>query len=241
MSIHGRPPRTARRSAGTVAEGCGGAVLVGLAAVGVFAQPESTTVVVPLALLGAVLTFRRHGGLSSPTRRGGRALPPAAMTALQICGGGMGAVGLWAFAGPASTPILTFLALAAAALWWTREQCAHGWLQVGGDQPGEPLTPTWHLETATTAQLRLRWRASYLRLDRTSDPTVRADIAATRGDLLTEFQRRDPAGFTKFLASRNPAAIYPFRFCRRGTHHGQWAPADDSRGPLTARSPDDGN
>jgi len=241
MSIHGRPPGTAPRSAGTVAEACGGAVLAGLAAVGVFAQPENATVVVPLAMLGAVVTFRRHGGLSSPTGRGGRALLPAATTALQICGGGMGAVGLCALAGGASTSILTFLALAAATLWWTREQCAHGWLQVGGDQPGEPLTPTWHLETATTAQLRLRWRASYLRLDRTPDPTVRAHIAATRRDLLTELERRDPAGFTKFLASRSPAAIYPFRFCRRGPHHDQLAPADNSRGPLTARSPDDGN
>jgi hypothetical protein len=241
MSLHGRPPRTAPRSTGTVVEACGGAVLVGLAALGAFAQPESTTVVVPLAMLGAVITFRRHGGLSSPTGRRGWALLPAAMTALLVCGGGLGAVGVWALAGPASTSILTFLALAAAALWWTREQCAHGWLQVGGDQPGEPLTPTWHLETATTAQLRLRWRASYLRLDRTVDPTVRAHIAATRRDLLTEFERRDPAGFTKFLASRNPAVSYPFRFCRRGTQHGQLAPADDSRGPLTARSPDDGN
>jgi len=45
---------------------------------------------------------------------------------------------------------------------------------------------------ATPMVNRLRWRASYLRLDRTPDPTVRAHIAATRRDLLTDVSQQIP-------------------------------------------------
>jgi hypothetical protein len=235
VSIQDWPPRPRPRLARAVATACGSAILVGLAAVGVLVQPESAAVLVPLAVLGAVITFCRQD-LSSPTGRAGRALRPSAVTALQVYSGGVSVVGLSALAGSATSSILTFLALAAAARWWAREQRTHGWLQVGAEQPGEPLSPTWHLGTATTAQLRLRWRASYLKLDRAPDPSVRAHIAATRRDLLTEFERRDPAGFTRFLASRDPAASYPLRFCRRLTRHAR--DGVDGRDPLKTANPE---
>jgi len=234
MSIHDRSPRARPCLARTVVNTCGGAVLVGLAAVGVLVQPATAIALIPLAMLGAIITLSRQD-LSSPTGRGNQALLPAAVTAIQVYIGGLSLVGFAMVTSSASTSILTFLALAAAARWWIREQRTHGWLQVGADQPGEPLTPTWHLESATTAQLRRRWRASYLRLDRAPSPMARAHIAATRRDLLTEFERRDPAGFTRFLASRDPAGSYPIRFCRRVTHHAR--DRLDGRGPADRANP----
>jgi hypothetical protein len=195
---------------------CGRAVLVGLAAWGVLVQPEIVAVLVPVAIVAAIITYSHTELNSRADDRSRIPLQAASATAIKVYSGGLSVLGLVVLGGYAAPSIiLTFVALTAVALWWAREQNIHGWLLVGDYSPGEPPTPTWPLEAATTTQLRERWRATYLQLRHAPNPIVRTRTAALRRDLLTEFQRRDPAGFSRYLASRNPAARYPVRFCRQ--------------------------
>ncbi|HEY2095716.1 MAG TPA: hypothetical protein VGH72_04605 [Pseudonocardia sp.] len=154
----------------------------------------------------------------------------AAVTAFEVYVVGLSLVGLVVLTGLAATPILTFAVVCGAGRWWIRGQRSHGWLLVGDDPSGQPLAPRSPLELTSTAALCRRWRASYLRLDRAPSPVTRERIAAARRDLLAEFERRDPAGFARFLASRDPAGRYPVRFCRDMT-------ADELPAPHSASPP----
>ena len=124
---------------------------------------------------------------------------------------------------------------AAAAVEFYRIGLAMVELLVGIAPAGEPPTPPGPWETTSTAALSQRWRATYLQLDRDPNPIARASITQARRDLLTELQRRDPTGFARFLASRDPAGRYPLRFCRdvRGNRPGHRA----SQRPVDTATP----
>ena len=208
----------------------GAAVLASLAAAGVLLEPMSVASLVPLAMVGAVVRFSRSGPTPSSIDDCRALVAAAAVTAFEVYVAGLSLVGLVVLTGLAATPILTFAVVCGAGRWWIKGQRSHGWLLVGDDPSGQPLAPHSPLELTSTAALCRRWRASYLRLDRAPSPVTRERIAAARRDLLAEFERRDPAGFARFLASRDPAGRYPVRFCRDMT-------ADELPAPHSASPP----
>ena len=207
---------THRLALGTVIT-CGHAVLVVLAAIAVLVQPSTVVAVAPLALLAVIIAFgvTELGSQSAQCSR--TPLSAVSATAIEFYSRGMSLAGLIVLTGRAALSILIFLILCEAALWWTRGQLTHGWLRVGDYPTGDPLTPLCPLHSASTAQMCRRWRATYLRLEGGPGPIVLERIASLRRELLAEFQRRDPAGFAKFLQSRDPAKCYPARLCRPST------------------------
>jgi hypothetical protein len=236
MLFHGRPPQARHGVARTVARACGVALLVGLAAAGVLLQPMSVASLVPLALTASVVSFSRRGPAPSSVGECRGLCAAAAVTALAVYLGGLSVVGLVVLAGLAATPILTFVLVCVGGRWWVQGQRTHGWLLIGDDPHGEPLAPLSPLELASTAQLCRRWRASYLRLGRAPGAVARERIAAARRDLLAEFERRDPPGFARFLASREPAARYPVRFCRTAAAAAPPVTRTTSPPPVTGHS-----
>jgi hypothetical protein len=115
--------------------------------------------------------------------------------------------------------ILTLLLLAAPLAWpWlrrrygrppARENRAAGCPEVvPAAEPPPPLT----FEALSTPELCLAWRRSYLALlDVTSFP-ARCTIVRMRECLLDEFERRDRAGFTRWLDSGARAGSDPGRY-----------------------------
>jgi hypothetical protein len=61
-------------------------------------------------------------------------------------------------------------------------------------------------------ELCLAWRRTYLALLEVSADTPRDDIVALRERLLDEIERRDPAGFTRWLETGARAGSDPGRF-----------------------------
>jgi hypothetical protein len=208
----------------------GVAVLASLAAAAVMLEPMSVASLVPLAMVGAVVRFSRPGPTASSIDDCRSLAAAAAVTAFEVYFAGLSLVGLVVLTGLAATPILTLVVVCGAGRWWIKGQRRHGWLLIGDDPSGQALAPRSPLELTPTPALCRRWRASYLRLDRAPSPATREHIAAARRDLLAEFERRDPAGFARFLASRDPAGRYPVRFCRDIT-------ADELAAPHSASPP----
>lgn len=187
--------------------------MLGLATVGVLTHPTAVGALLPMAMVVGAVSFGHRDLVSRAAGRPGVPVRVAAVPAIAAYSGGLSVVGLVVLTGAAAPPILAFLILSAATLWSARGQNTHGWVRVGHYPPREPPAPVLPLQTATTTQLRQWWRDSYLWLRQAPDPAGRARVAVPRGDLLAEFERRDPAGFTGFLTSGNPAARYPNRFC----------------------------
>jgi hypothetical protein len=230
MLIDGRSPGPRRHVARGVLNAGGTAVLASLAAAGVLLQPMSVPALVPFAMVGAVVRFSRRGPTPASIDDCRALAAAAAATALELYFAGLSVVGLVALTGLAATPILTLAVVCGAGRWWVKGQRSQGWLLVGDEPPGQPLEPRSPLELTSTTSLCRRWRASYLRLGRAPSPVARERIVAARRDLLAEFERRDPAGFARFLASRDPAGRYPARFCRD-------IAADDLTAPRSASPP----
>jgi hypothetical protein len=196
---------------------CSRAALLALAAFAVVVEPSVVVAVVPLVGLSVIifLGITEPGSPSAPTTR--TPLAVAVASAVELYVRGLSLVGLIILTGRAAVSILTVLILCAGARWWARGQLVNGWLRVGDHPTSAPLTPLCPLHSASTAQLCRRWRATYLRFQRDSSPIVLERIASLRGELLAEFERRDPAGFARFLRSGDPAGCYPARHCRRST------------------------
>jgi hypothetical protein len=214
MVRDGWSPGARHRVARTVLNAGGAAVLASLTAAGVVLEPMSVASLVPLAMVGAVVRFSRPGPTPSSIDDCRALAAAAAVTAFEVYVAGLSLVGLVVLTGLAATPILTLVVVCGAGRWCIKGQRSHGWLLVGDDPSGQALAPRSPLELTPTTALCRRWRASYIRLDRAPSPATRERIAAARRDLLAEFERRDAAGFTRFLASRDPAGRYPVRFCR---------------------------
>ena len=71
--------------------------------------------------------------------------------------------------------------------------------------------------SVTAAQLCRTWRSSYLRLHRaTSCPAV-AELVLLRQRLLNELERRDRAGFGRWLSTGAQAASDPGRYVGHDT------------------------
>ncbi len=65
------------------------------------------------------------------------------------------------------------------------------------------------------AELQWAWRTSFTRVEMTQDPSERARLADLRAAYLDELERRDPAGFARWLDKGARAASDPGRYIRR--------------------------
>lgn len=88
-------------------------------------------------------------------------------------------------------------------------------------QPGED---TASLRSLSYAELCRAWQDTYVDLEGTGDAAVRSQLAALRRAYLDEMERRDPAGFTRWLAdvgraAANPAVAPPAPKPRRPRKH----------------------
>ncbi|TCC54945.1 hypothetical protein E0H73_37745 [Kribbella pittospori] len=108
--------------------------------------------------------------------------------------------------------VLAFWATSPGALRWYGERFRPA--VVGDDE-----------YTMSTAQLCRQWQASYAALQQAGTPSVHLQIAAARQRCLDELERRDPGGFSAWLASAASAGGNPRGFIEDE--------ASDSRGPDT--------
>lgn len=68
---------------------------------------------------------------------------------------------------------------------------------------------TTSLRSLSYTELCRAWQDSYVDLEGTGDAAVRLRLAAIRRAYLDELERRDPAGFTRWLADVGRAAVNP--------------------------------
>jgi len=127
----------------------------------------------------------------------------------------------------ASTVAVLAVVLAAATLW-ARRTSHHRAPFIADPAPQRPAPDSEHrsptagvapdaLSALSTPQLCLTWRSSYLRLHRaTSCPAV-AELVLLRQRVLDELERRDPAGFGRWLSTGARAASDPSRYVGRDT------------------------
>jgi len=73
------------------------------------------------------------------------------------------------------------------------------------------------LSALSTAQLCLTWRSSYLRLLRATSCPAAAELVLLRQRLLNELERRDRAGFGRWLSTGARAASDPGRYVGHDT------------------------
>lgn len=82
--------------------------------------------------------------------------------------------------------------------------------------PTSPVAPSSSLVTLSTADLCLAWRRSYLALSDMSAGAARWELVTQRRSMLDELERRDPAGFHRWLDAGARAGGDPGRFLAAG-------------------------
>lgn len=83
-------------------------------------------------------------------------------------------------------------------------------LPASADARGGCATPT--VEAMTCTELCMAWRRSFVELQRTESAETRSMIAAHRQQILDELERRNPDGFSDWLASGARAPSDPSRY-----------------------------
>jgi len=73
------------------------------------------------------------------------------------------------------------------------------------------------LRSLTDEQVFTLWRASFGRLERAPDAVARERIASMRAEILDELERRDQAGFARWMEKGPRAASDPGRFMSPGS------------------------
>jgi hypothetical protein len=171
------------------------------------------------------------GDAESKARAGRRAW---LIVGTSVTGGWLALAGLVLLLGSASGPALLLLMITFAGWWWRRSRSGtapwvNPWRAVqnsllhaaqGPQQVRsivrlpDPQVPYLMPVPAdlSTPELCLAWRRTYLVLLEVSADTPRDDIVALRERLLDEIERRDPAGFTRWLETGARAGSDPGRF-----------------------------
>jgi hypothetical protein len=209
------------------------------ALLGAFALIVAPGVSVSAAACGVfigMLALRRvrdvaPGDAASKARAGRRAL---LIVATSVTGGWLALAGLVLLLGSASGAALLLLMITPAVWWWRRFRSgtaprvnpwravqdsllytAQGPHQVrsAGQLPA-PQVPYLMPVPAdlSTLELCLVWQRTYLVLLEVSADTPRDNIVALRERLLDEIERRDPAGFTRWLETGARAGSNPGRY-----------------------------
>jgi hypothetical protein len=171
------------------------------------------------------------GDAESKARAGRRAL---LIVGTSVTGGWLALAGLVLLLGSASGPALLLLMITFVGWWWRRSRSGtapwvNPWRAVqnsllhtaqGPQQVRsivripDPQVPYLMPVPADLSipELCLAWRRTYLALLEVSADTPRDDIVALRERLLDEIERRDPAGFTRWLETGARAGSDPGRF-----------------------------
>lgn len=217
------PPRTRvrwRTAADRVLTGLltGAALLLG--AVGVVAVPGLLPCwLVVGAVVAGVLYARlveRTGAVSADARRAcrHRSVVVGVVTAV----GCTVVVGLVVLFGPVSGPMVLVLLLAGAPRMWRALRRARAWTPpVPAPAPATRAVAVAAVAPeASTAELCLAWRRSYLALLDTPAGPDRDRIVGLRRDLLDELARRDPDGFSRWIDTGARAGGDPSRYLGSG-------------------------
>lgn len=218
------------------------AVAVGvlLGSLGVLATPG---VLVPGVLLGGfagVLVAGRErlpatGAVPLPAVAGRRA---GVLTAAAIPAAFLVVAGTGVLLGAAGATVILLLLVGTALLarWWLRREpgAVLGPVTGTGARRPVPPGPPGTAAALSTAHLCRAWQHSYSALLDHPAGSARRDIVAFREELLDELERRDPAGFTRWLQADGRAGGDPGRHlgaagrpAHRAGHDG--APAEEER------------
>jgi hypothetical protein len=171
------------------------------------------------------------GDAESKARAGWRAL---LIVGTSVTGGWLAFAGLVLLLGSASGPALLLLMITFGGWWWRRSRSGtapwvNPWRAVQNNllrtargpqqvrsvvQLPDPQVPYLLPVPAdlSTPELCLAWQRTYLVLLDVNADTPRDDIVALRERLLDEIERRDPAGFTRWLETGARAGSDPGRF-----------------------------
>jgi hypothetical protein len=110
--------------------------------------------------------------------------------------------------------------LAAAPRWVARRTWDPAGIGVAVAEPTVAAArPPIRPETLSTPSLCLAWRRSYLALLDAPPGPARDELVRVRGSLLDELERRDHAGFTRWLEAGARAGSDPTRYLT--TEHGE--------------------
>ncbi|MDT7743409.1 MAG: hypothetical protein QOE59_2487 [Actinomycetota bacterium] len=201
--------------------------LVALAGAALMGAPR---MVIPAVVLGALAGIVAYVVALGPT-----APPPAAQATARARAWRLGAVvalvalavsGTAVLLGDATGPVLLFAALVVIARSWSRVRPAAAWIRArtvarsapaatATDRRPTATTPPQHgatLSTCGTAALRATWQRSYHHLREVADEAELDALLDLRRRCLDEFERRDPAGTARWLATEpRPAGTGPYR------------------------------
>jgi hypothetical protein len=199
---------------GRVLRVAGTAAGVALATVGLMAQPAAALGGVMVGVFvagGTVLRLYDRPGIDVPARR--RVVIGASGTAVWLWLVGAGLVVLL---GTSTASVLVALVVVGgpAALLVRR-----------GFRPVEPVALALPLSaevrplvlaTLSTPELCLAWRRSYIALGDLPAGPARGELVALRQSMLDELERRDPAGFHRWLDAGARAGGDPGRYLATG-------------------------
>jgi hypothetical protein len=126
--------------------------------------------------------------------------------------------------GPTSWVVILVIGLAvglaAAPRWVARRTWDPAGIGVAVAEPTVAAArPPVRPETLSTPSLCLAWRRSYLALLDAPPGPARDELVRVRGSLLDELERRDHAGFTRWLEAGARAGSDPTRYLT--TEHGE--------------------
>jgi hypothetical protein len=82
------------------------------------------------------------------------------------------------------------------------------------EAPGRPPVAATDLPRLSTEALGQEWLRTSAALEGTVDPAVRAQVAQRRREALDELERRDPAGFARWLAAGATVDSNPAQYLR---------------------------
>jgi hypothetical protein len=159
--------------------------------------------------------------LAEPRRPGVWTGTAVALAFLVLC---LAVAGVATLAGAPTATILLGAVLAVSA-WFGWRLWRGTYAKPPGDlvesKPPRPPTmlrtlPTGRARDLSTDDLCLVWRCSYVQLQRAADESARQQIVRARQEYLDELERRDHAGFARWLASGARASGNPRRYLSPG-------------------------
>lgn len=207
-------------------------IAIGFGVAGVLAGTTALVVaVIPLAALAGFLVVAHQAASSSTPLTQPGAWTRAGCTTVAAAAASYVAIGIAIILGGATLALVVLTT--ATVLGWQALHRRHVSREVsrdvgasraapnpttGGRFPGPPSPPVKTprdpnsalLAAVSTAQLCLAWRGSYLAVATARDSVVLQQLSGTRQTYLDELERRNPAGFRRWIndgarAAGNPA------------------------------------
>jgi hypothetical protein len=185
---------------------------IALATVGLVAQPAAAlggALAVGFATGVVALWFDNQPGLGTPVRR--RCVIRAGGTAVRLWLIGTGLVVLL---GPSTASVLVAFLLVGVRGALLARRALRPVQAVTPPVPIDVQSPV--LAMLSTPELCLAWRRSYLALGELPTGPARGELVTLRQSMLDEIERRDPAGFQRWLDAGARAGSDPGRYLATG-------------------------